>query len=208
MVKSLFPYIGESILQELSAKQPDIIMDAFDLPKHNFISIHRNVSFVFPNSSVSFDGFSSIDLCIKLNDNSIFPIEVKLGSTGLQRATINKKLKPCSVSDHQNETRVKGNTLSLLNRYFEKDLNFAIKNDKLHANIDGTYFRLRKEWGIIARNHILKSWENFPPKFNGMQKLIDLESLCLQFGEEDFNQTTNKMFNNINFYNTWIKSNS
>lgn len=156
-------------------------MEILCLPKHNFISIHRNVPFIFPNSSVSFDGFSSIDLCIRLKDNSIFPIEVKLGSTGLQRATINQKLKHCSLSGHKNETRVKGNTLSLLNRYFDKDLNFAIGNDKLHANVDGNNLTLREEWGIIARNHILKSWENFPPKFNGMQKLINLESFCSQY---------------------------
>ena len=208
MINDLFPYIGEAILQKLSTDQPEIIMEMVGLSAHSFVSIHQNVPFVFPNSSVMFDGFSSIDLCLKLDDNTIFPIEVKLGSTGLQRATINKKLKSCSLSDHKNESRIKGNTLSVLNRYFDQDLYSMVKNDKLHAIIDVVNLKLRTEWGIIARDHILKSWQQFPPNFNGMQRFVSLESLCSRFGKTAFNQTAKSMFHNINFYNVWVETDS
>jgi hypothetical protein len=208
MVNNLFPYIGETILEHLIDKDSDAIMEMLGLLKQNFVSIHRNIPFIFPNTSVMFDGFSSIDLCLKLSDNTIFPIEVKLGYTGLQRATINKKLISCSLSDHKDETRIKGNTLAILNRYFAHDLLSILKNDELHAVINKKEFRIRQEWGIIARNHIFESWDKFPPKFNGKQRQINLEDLCAHFGPDTFNNTVKTMFKNVNFYKLWIKNNS
>ena len=96
----VFPHVGESILERIIEHDPSYILSQLGLAQTGFVGVYRQIPIVFPNTPVIFDGFSTIDLGLQFDDGTIFPIEVKLGHTGLYRATMNKKLAPCTVSRH------------------------------------------------------------------------------------------------------------
>jgi len=204
MISDVFPHIGEAVLEKMISEEPDYITKKLGLAKDRLVAVHRQIPILFPSSAIIFDGFSTIDIGLQLDDDSIFPIEVKLGFTGLARATINNKLRACSVSAHQNEARVCGNILAIMNRYFDSELEQIILSDSLHAEVNNQIFKVREDWGIIARKNILSSWEKFPPKFNNLQNAIELEALCKNYGEDKFNILVTSMLCGLNYYDRWV----
>jgi hypothetical protein len=113
MINDVFPHVGEAILERIINHDPSFVLEKLGLAENKFIGVHRQISIEFPKSGVIFDGFSTIDLGLQLVDDIIFPIEVKLGHPVLARATMNLKLKPCSVTAHTSEPRIGGNILAV-----------------------------------------------------------------------------------------------
>lgn len=200
----LFPHLGESILERIIRREPSSVLDPLDVPSDQFVGIHRQVPIVFPNTDVMFDGFSTIDLALELANETVIPIEVKLGHTGLARATMNQKLNDCTISGHQHGARVSGNILAVLNRYFDTGLSALIATDRLHAQIANQQLVLTDRWGIVARDHVIASWTKFPPRFNGNQTTISLETICRNFGRDAFNKLVETILGEFDFFDTWI----
>jgi len=205
VIDGVFPHVGESILERIINQDPSYVLEQLDLlQKNGFVGVQRQVPIVFPNAAVMFDGFSAIDLALLFDDDTIFPIEVKLGYKGLTRASMDKKLAPCTVSRHKNETRIKGNILAVLNRYFDPELDDLISSDSLHARVNNQHFVVTPEWGIIARNCVLASWSNSPPKFNGRQRALSLEGLCSAYGRDAFNKLVKDMLSDVDYFGQWV----
>lgn len=203
----LFPYLGEPLLERIIGQSPELVIKPLGIRRDDFVGIHRQVAIVFPNTDLIFDGFSTIDLAIELADETVTPIEAKLGHTGLARATMNQKLENCTISGHQHGARVSGNVLAVLNRYFDDKLTELIDGDRLHAQLGNRRLPLTDRWGIIARDHIISSWTNYPPRFNGSQTTISLETICRDFGREAFNKLVEAILGEFDFFDTWIGNN-
>lgn len=208
MMYELFPHLGEIILQRIFCESPELVLDPLGLAENQLVAIHRQVGLVFPNAELMFDGLSTIDLAIELDNETLLPIEVKLGHTGLSRAMINQKLQDCSISGHPHGARVSGNILAILNRYFDGDIMTLLDGDNLHAQIGNRQLLLAERWGIVARDHIITSWTNFPPRFNGQQTPVSLELICRQYGRDAFNLLVEGILAEFDFYDTWIEINN
>jgi len=204
MINDAFPHIGEAILERIINQDPSSVLEKLGLAENRFVRVHRQIPIEFPKSGVIFDGFSTIDLGLQLTDGIIYPIEVKLGHTGLNRATINQKLAPCTLSSHTSEPRISGNILAVLNRHFDTELSDLISLDALHARVNNQQFIVADAWGIVARNHVLTSWERNPPNFNGQQHALSLEEICSDYGHAKFNSLVKDMLSDIDYYDQWI----
>ena len=200
----LFPHLGEPVLERMVRHAPESVLESLGLPREEFVGIHRQVPIVFPNTDLMFDGFSTIDLALELADATVIPIEVKLGHTGLARATMNEKLENCTISGHQHGARVSGNVLAVLNRYFDDELSALIADDRLHAQLEDRQLLLTDRWGIVARDRIIASWTNLPPRFNGNQTTISLETVCRAYGRDAFNGLVESILDEFDFFDTWI----
>jgi hypothetical protein len=203
----LFPHIGEHVLEQILRQRPGLVLAPLGLACDEFVNIHRQVPIVFPNTDLMFDGFSTIDLAIELANATVIPIEAKLGHRGLARASMNQKLRNCSISGHQHGARVSGNVLAVLNRYFDNDLSNLVADDRLHAQLGNRQLPITDRWGIVARDHIIASWTRNPPRFNGSQTTISLESICREYGRDAFNQLIESILGEFDFYDTWIANN-
>ncbi len=208
MIDDVFPHIGETILERIINHDSGYLLEKLGLTEHGFVAVHRQIPIVFPSTNVIFDGFSTIDLGLQFDDGTIFPIEVKLGQTGLARATINQKLTPCTLSAHTSEARISGNILAVLNRYFDNQLSDLIATDSLHAWINNQLYTVKAEWGIIARSRILASWLSYPPNFNGYQRTLSLEPLCSIYGRDAFNSLVKDMLSEVDYFKRWIGKNA
>jgi len=204
MIKELFPHIGELIIESILDEDKSYIAKRLNLQKEDIQSIHRQLPLEFPGASIIFDGFSTLDLGILLANGKVLPIELKLGYSGLARASVNKMLSPCSVSNHTSENRVSGRVFSILNRNFDNKLTEVIHGSHLCTRIDGNTYPLTDEWSIFARNIVISSWDKLPPDFNGLQKYISIEDICSNYGEDKFNDLVSELFSNVNFYKTWL----
>jgi hypothetical protein len=200
----LFPHLGEPVLERIVREAPESVLTPLGIARDEFVDIHRQVPMVFPNTDLMFDGFSTIDLALELADATVVPIEVKLGHTGLARATMNQKLADCTISGHQHGARVSGNVLAVLNRYFNAELSALIGEDRLHAQLGNRHLPLTARWGIVARDHIIASWTNYPPRFNGTETRISLETICRAYGRVAFNDLVESILGEFNFFDTWI----
>ena len=94
--------------------------------------------------------------------------------------------------------------LAVLNRYFDADLADLISSDSLHARLNDQQFMVASDWGIVARNHILKSWSRFPPNFNGHEHTLSLEAICSAYGREAFNELVKVMLSDVDYFDLWI----
>jgi hypothetical protein len=204
MIDDLFPYVGEVILERMINDDPSVVLTELDISEHEFIRAYTQVKIEYPESDIMFDGFSTIDIGLELTDNRIYPIEVKLGKTGLSRSIVNKKLSPCSVSTHRSENRVAGSILAVFNRYYDPQMTSLIDGDRLCARIDGRQLLVTMDWGLIARNRILSSWDKLPPDFNGLEKYLSLESICASYGRDRFNVLVSDLLSNQNYYDVWL----
>ncbi len=202
----LFPHLGERVLERIVRQAPESVLEPIGLGREEFVDIHRQVPIVFPNTDLMFDGFSTIDLALELADDTVIPVEVKLGHTGLARATVNQKLRDCTISGHQHGARVSGNVLAVLNRYFASELSTLIAGDRLHAQLGNRQLPLTDRWGIVARDHVMTSWAKYPPNFNGRQTEISLEAVCRAYGPEAFNELVESLLGEFDFFDTWIGS--
>jgi len=202
----LFPHLGETVLERIVLHDPSLLLNQLDIPPSELIGVHRQVPMVFPNTELIFDGFSTIDLALELANETVVPIEVKLGRTGLSRAVVNRKLSPCRISSHRHGARVSGQILAVLNRYFDSDLSTLIGDDRLCAVVANRPRVLTDRWAVVARKPIIASWDRFPPKFNGHQCFISVESLCRHFGRDAFNELVESMLGEFDFFDTWIGS--
>ncbi len=200
MIKTVLPYIGEFILKEMIEKEPDFLLKKFNIKKED-IKIHHQIELY--HKDFIFDSMAKIDLGIEVNDSIIYPIEVKLGHTGLHKSNINEKLeKKLSFSNHK-DMRVKGNMLAILNRNFDNKL--KIPNNILHATINNNRYKISEKWIIIAFEHIISNWEKNKPDFNDKVIFIKFESLVNNFGKDKFNKLVQNKFINIDFYEKWIE---
>jgi len=205
MINDAFPHIGEAILERIINENPNLVLETLGLAQNRFVRAHRQIQIEFPKSGVIFDGFSTIDLGLQLTDGILFPIEVKLGHRGLNRATVNQKLASCTLSSHTSEPRISGNILAVLNRHFDSKLSDLISLDALHARVNNQQFIVSDAWGVIARNHVLTSWAKNPPDFNGQQRALSLEEICSAYGPARFNCLVRNMLSDIDYYEQWIK---
>ena len=206
LLDEVFPHLGEIILQRILEHSPELIANARGIQVHDLRGIHRQIPLAFPKTEIIFDGFSTLDLGVHLSDGSLFPIEAKLGFTGLARASMNTKLASCSISGHQSEYRVSGKIPAVLNRNFDEQLRKKIANDRLHGWLGGHWLPITEAWATIARDHVIASWTNYPPAFNGKHRTISLNQLCSKFGKMKFNQVVSELFANIDYYDRWIGS--
>ena len=205
MIDDLFPHIGELLVERILNEDMCFLARQLNIKESDIQSVHRQLALEFPRASIIFDGFSTLDLAVLLTNGTVFPIELKLGYSGLARASVNKMLVPCTVSKHTSENRVSGKVLSILNRNFDGELLDVIGHSSLSARIEGKDYPVTEEWGIIARKKVLSSWDKLPPNFNGLQACISIEELCSNYGEDKFNYLVNDVFSNVNFYNEWIE---
>lgn len=207
-MKTLFPYIGESILHAVIEENPQPVLSKFKICQDREIQVHQQVKLAFPRAGISFDGFQRLDLglLIRQSESLLIPIEVKLGKFGLGRSSIDNRLDNCKLSDHANK-RISGNILAVLNRYFSPELLAAIGNDKLHAEINGEHVPVFDDWGIIARASIIRAWRNKDgcPRFNGKQKFIPLEEICPPSKRNKFNELTLSVIKSDDYYRDWIE---
>ncbi len=204
MLENVFPYIGEALLERILNEDKSLIAGCLNVRDSDIKCVHRQLPLEFKGSSVIFDGYSTLDLGILLVDDTILPVEVKLGYSGLARASVNKMLAPCTVSAHKSENRVSGKILSIINGYFDSSLTDVIAGAELCARIDGTLHPLTTKWGIVARDSVLKSWSKLPPEFNGLHNVVSIEEVCSTYGERRFNALVGEFFSGINFYKTWL----
>jgi len=205
MISNLFPYVGGPIIEKMITKMPASILEMFDLSGLRLIGVKRGLNFHFPGDRVKFDGFSKIQIGLIFEDNTVFPIEIKLGTTGLSRALINRKLSVCSLSSHKNENRIKGKVFAVLNRNFDQELSKLVDIKKLYTRIENKNFMIREEWGVVARESVIESWTNYPPEFNNKQRIISIESLVQKFGHDSFNDEVGSLLSGHDYYNLWIK---
>jgi len=185
VIGDVFPHVGESLLERIIAYDPGYVLKQLGLSRNHLLRVHRQIPMVFPNTPVMFDGFSTVDLGLHLVDDTILPIEVKLGHTGLARATMNKKLAPCTVSGHTTGKRISGNILAVLNRNFSAELADLISSDTLHARLEEhPPLPVTSKWAVVVRDHVLESWSRLPPNFNDCHCKLSLESICLNYGRD------------------------
>jgi len=203
-IDDLFPHIGETILQEMAKLAPEILLEPLGIPETAFVEVHRQVAIAFPQTTIIFDGFSTIDLALQLSDDTLFPIEVKLGFTGLGRATMNKNLAACSISKHRSERRITGKMPAILSRNFDATLVNLVGTDRLHGRIGDRLFPVRESWATIARDRINRSWTSSPPAFNEHHHALTLDTICAAFGKERFNGLVAEMFSDVDYYDRWI----
>jgi len=208
MIEDVFPHIGELIVEKILNEDKNYTADILNIPKGEIVSVHRQLPLEFPESSIIFDGFSTLDLAILLKNEKVLPIELKLGFAGLARASINRMLTPCSVSAHASENRVSGKVFSILNRNFDAKLTEVIHGDQLSTRIKGRAYPLTNKWGIIARSSVISSWNNLSPNFNGLQVYLSIEDICEIYGEDKFNNLVDSLFSNINYYKIWLNNNA
>ncbi|CAH0991144.1 hypothetical protein SIN8267_01246 [Sinobacterium norvegicum] len=208
MIEDVFPHLGELVVEKILGEDISYFAKRLNLPENEIQSVHRQLPLEFPGAPIIFDGFSTLDLGILLKNGKVLPIELKLGYTGLARASVNKMLAPCSVSAHTSEYRVSGKIFSILNRNFDRKLVEVIGGSQLSTRIEGRIFPLADEWSIIARNSVISSWKKLPPDFNSLQKYISIEDICSNYGEDKFNKLISDLLSNINYYDTWLANNA
>ncbi len=204
MLDSLFPHMGELILEKILNKEPKLVINKLGIELSEVVGVHRQLPMIFPDVDLIFDGFSTIDLALELKSGVIFPIEAKLGKTGLARARINEMLVSCSISSHLSEHRVSGKVFAVLNRNYDDKVNNVIGESKLSTIINGHIIPVTDEWGIIARDSIISSWLKLPPDFNGLQTYLSVNEICEQYGEYRFNALVAEILSEVDFYSIWL----
>ncbi|MCC2525728.1 hypothetical protein [Vibrio coralliilyticus] len=204
MLDTLFPHIGELVLEKILKERPELVAHKLGIEVEQVVSVHRQLPIFFPESDVMFDGFSTIDLAIELKDGIVLPIEVKLGKTGLAKASVDKMLSDCSISSHTSEKRISGKVFSILNRNYDTKLKSAIGESILSTKIDGRTLALSDSWGIIARSKIISSWQKLPPNFNSLQTYLSVNEICCDYGENNFNRVVTEILSGVNFYDEWL----
>ena len=203
-IDDLFPYIGETILQHMAELAPEILLGPLGFARSDLVGVHRQVAIALPKTKIIFDGFSTIDLALQLSAETLFPIEVKLGLTGLSRSIMNKNLAACSISNHKSERRITGKLPAILSRNFDAALVTLVETDRLHGRIDDRLFPVRESWATIARDRINQSWKKHPPDFNEHHRALTLDEMCASFGKERFNRLVAAMFSDVDYYDRWI----
>lgn len=200
---SVFPYIGEYILQAgLSSSLADL-SEVFKCGE--VVAVHRQCKLGFPDSGVAFDGSGTLDLALELKDGEIIPVEVKLGYTGLTKSSIEKILLPCSLSAHLGEKRISGKVPSALNQNFDDELRDLVQSESMQALINGRWRVVSDKWRMIVRTCVAESWDrNMPSGFSEGFERVELEKLCDVIGRDKFNTTVTQFFANRDFLELWI----
>jgi hypothetical protein len=203
VLASMFPYIGEFILETCMNSCLEKLPAIFEC--ENVRAVHRQCKLGFPNSGVWFDGSGTLDLALELEDGNVIPVELKLGYNGLAKSSIEKILKPCGLSLHTNETRIRGKVPAALNQSFDNEVVGLVGEERLHAFIRNQWRPVSTDWRMIIRRCIEKSWSQKPPVgFSSGFKHVLIEDLCSAIGEKDFNETVESFFRNRNFFKLWI----
>lgn len=203
---SLFPLIGEVLLQAIIEENPADLLAKFGIGVNTPISVLNQGTLAFSNDRVRFDGVQRLDLGLLIDSKEVVGIEVKLGMTGLNKAKINSWLTECSISSHSSGMRLSGNMLAVLSRSYDKRLLQEIESATLLVNIgSGQFVPLSTKWGLVVREKYVRSWQKDPPNFTTNVELLSLERDILKpYGRTRFNELCRRLLCREDYYSDWI----
>jgi len=160
-----------------------------------FVADSASVIARFEGQSFSCDGAQTVDvLCAGRNDRSI-AIEIKLGETRMATGDFRKRFcVSCEKSRHL-DSRLRGSMVAVLDRA----LPFPGEAE-LDAQFEHRTWSIGKEWWLVVRRRVWRSWRSSPVR-NG--RVAIFEDLAKIYGSpQDFDELVAEVVGS-DFANRW-----
>lgn len=150
--------------------------------------------------SLRFDGVHKVDISIlNPNTHTCFPIEAKLGLDRLGKSEFGKRFLTVCGTSHKN-TRVKGNMISILERY----LPAQCEGQTLSVTFGDNRYALSEKWTLISRQAVIDKWlTSGKPCLSQNCKIVSFEDLVRIYGgKTEFNQLVSDVIS-MDYYTEW-----